>query len=152
MTGDAADWTRREATAALLSMAPAAGGAAKSLSVTPIRPTQASYAQACLVERPSRWLFISGQTPTDENGRAPDGFEAQAQLAWRNVEAQLRPAGMTFANLVKVSIFLADRRYREANTRVRKEVLGALTPALTVAIVDIFDEEWMLEIEAVGCD
>jgi 2-iminobutanoate/2-iminopropanoate deaminase len=31
-------------------------------------------------------------------------------------------------------------------------VLGGLSPALTVIIADIFDESWLLEIEAVAMD
>ena len=109
-----------------------------------------SYAQAQLVSAPSRWLFISGQVPADADGKVPDTFEDQCRLAWRNLLAQLEAADMTLANLVKVTVFLADRRYRADNAAVRKEVLGAHTPALTIIITGIYDEEWLLEIEAVA--
>lgn len=45
---------------------------------------------------------------------------------------------------------LSDRQYRAANAAVRKEVLGAHTPALTIIITGIYDEEWLLEIEAIA--
>jgi hypothetical protein len=35
---------------------------------------------------------------------------------------------------------------------VRQEFLGAHSPALTVIITGIFDEKWLLEIEAVAAD
>ncbi|MFC3711100.1 RidA family protein [Sphingoaurantiacus capsulatus] len=115
-----------------------------------INPQATSYAQAHLVEAPTRWLFVSGQVPADDAGKVPEGFDAQCRLVWRNVEAQLRAGGMTLCDLVKVTIFLSDRKYREANTRIRHEVLGGHAPAITVLIAGIFDEEWLLEIEAVA--
>jgi hypothetical protein len=45
---------------------------------------------------------------------------------------------------------LSDRRYRDANSKVRKEILGDMLPALTVIIAEIYDEVWLLEIEAVA--
>jgi enamine deaminase RidA (YjgF/YER057c/UK114 family) len=131
----------------------AAGGFARTLPTmipTPIRPTGVSYAQASLVQAPQRWLFVSGQVPTDAAGVTPDGFEAQCRLVWRNVEAQLAAGGMSRANLVKVTIFLSDRAHRAANTAIRHEVLGDISPALTVIITGIFDEAWLLEIEAIA--
>jgi 2-iminobutanoate/2-iminopropanoate deaminase len=133
------------------------GGAVLSqsqvISAMPNRSINAnglSYAQAQLVSEPTRWLFISGQVPADAEGRVPKGFADQCRLAWRNVQTQLEAAGMSLTDLVKVTVFLADRQYRAANAAVRKEVLGAHTPALTIIITGIYDEEWLLEIEAVA--
>jgi enamine deaminase RidA (YjgF/YER057c/UK114 family) len=67
-----------------------------------------------------------------------------------NVEAQLRAAGMSLDNLVKVTTFLSDRRYGMENRAVRMEVLGERRPALTVVITGIFDDAWLIEIEAVA--
>ena len=53
-------------------------------------------------------------------------------------------------DLVKVTVFLCDRQYRAANAAVRKEVLGAHAPALTIIITGIYDEAWLLEIEAIA--
>ncbi|TAJ71970.1 MAG: RidA family protein [Phenylobacterium sp.] len=111
-----------------------------------------SYSQACLVEAPRRWLFVSGQTPTDAEGAAPEAFEDQCRLAWGNVERQLAAAGMGLDDLVKVTVFLADRRYREANYTIRHEVLAGRSPALTVIVCEIYDPAWLVEIEAVAAD
>lgn len=109
-----------------------------------------AYAQAIEVTGASRLLFISGQVPAAKDGAVPAAFREQCLLAWANVEAQLRAAGMTLDNLVKVTVFLADRSYALENRAVRAEVLGARSPALTVIIAGIFDEAWLLEIEAVA--
>lgn len=115
-----------------------------------IVPTDVSYAQAYAVEGPTRWLFISGQIPADAEGVVPQSFGDQARLVWANIEAQLSAGGMTLDNLVKVTTFLSDRQYREQNRDVRHAVLAGRTPALTVIITGIYDEAWLLEIEAVA--
>lgn len=145
------DVTRRPLAAALLgTVPPGAGAHAAEPRRRAIHPTGASYAMAHLVERPSRLLFISGQVPTDATGETPADFASQARLCWRNVEARLEAAAMSLDDLVKVTIFLSDRAHRAQNTEVRRDVLGERSPALTVIITGIFDEAWLLEIEAIA--
>jgi 2-iminobutanoate/2-iminopropanoate deaminase len=118
---------------------------------SPAAPKPAGgYAQALEVSGAKRLLFISGQIPENVHGEIPPDFRAQAQLAWANVFAQLQAAGMSVANLVKVTTFLSSREYALPNREVRKEVLGGHAPALTVIISGIFDERWLLEIEAIA--
>jgi 2-iminobutanoate/2-iminopropanoate deaminase len=64
----------------------------------------------------------------------------------------LNEASMEIENLVKVTTFLSDRRYRDANTAIRSEVLGQHRPALTVIITGIYEPSWLLEIEAIAAD
>lgn len=108
------------------------------------------YCQALEISGEQRILFISGQIPETAQGEIPSDFRAQARLAWGNVFAQLEAAGMTVANLVKVTTFLSSRDYALPNREIRKEVLGGHAPALTVIITGIFDERWLLEIEAIA--
>jgi 2-iminobutanoate/2-iminopropanoate deaminase len=108
------------------------------------------YAQAVEVTGAKRLLFISGQIPVRPDGTVPNAFVEQARQAWANVEAQLRAAGMSLGNLVKVTIFLSDRAHSLENRTVRQEVLGDQEIALTVIITGIFDAAWLLEIEAIA--
>lgn len=108
------------------------------------------YVQALEVSDHRRLLFVSGQTPMDAEGAVPEGFEAQCRQAWRNVEAQLAAAGMSLDNLVMHRTYLADRSHKLVNRAVRNEVLGGRATALTVVIAGIFDEAWLIEIEAVA--
>jgi enamine deaminase RidA (YjgF/YER057c/UK114 family) len=112
--------------------------------------TEGNYAQALEVNDAVRWLHISGQIPVDQDGQTATTFEEQCRLAWSNLIAQLRAAGMSVENLVKVTIFLSDREYAVANREIRLEVLGSHQPALTCIITGIFDSNWLLEIEAVA--
>ncbi|HXC09412.1 MAG TPA: RidA family protein [Steroidobacteraceae bacterium] len=108
------------------------------------------YSQALEIVGAQRLLFISGQIPEGVAGGIPPDFPAQARLAWRNVLAQLEAAGMSMANLVKVTVFLSSREFAIPNREIRREVLGSHSPALTVIIAGIFDDRWLLEIEAVA--
>jgi 2-iminobutanoate/2-iminopropanoate deaminase len=108
------------------------------------------YAQALEVSNASRLLFISGQIPVGTDGAVPATFAEQGRLAWANLEAQLRAAGMSLDNLVKVTMYLADRRYAMENRTVRREALGDRAIAMTVVIAGIFDAGWLLEIEAIA--
>lgn len=57
---------------------------------------------------------------------------------------------MSFDNLVKVTIFLSDRRLIAQSVGLRQEILGDRSPALTIIIAGIYDEAWLLEIEAIA--
>jgi 2-iminobutanoate/2-iminopropanoate deaminase len=114
-------------------------------------PTAAGgYTQGLRVSGLTELLVISGQVPETRDGVIPRGFEAQCRQAWANVISVLESAGLTTTNLLKVTTYLSDRRFAETNSRVRREMLGEHRPALTVVIAGIFDERWLLEIEALA--
>ena len=116
----------------------------------PIGATGSSYAQAFQVSDARRLVFVSGQVPEDKAGQVPPGFADQARLVWRNIEEQLAQAGLGLRDIVKITVFLSDRAYRQANYEVRHEVLGDHSPAMTIVICGIYDPAWLLEIEAVA--
>ncbi|PZF82583.1 RidA family protein [Jiangella anatolica] len=112
-----------------------------------------NYTHGTLITGVRRTVYVSGQVPwAGDDGREPPGFEEQCRLTWRNVLAVLAEAGMGVPNLAKVTTYLSDRRHREANSRIRQEVLGDHAPALTIIITDIYSENWLLEIDAVAVD
>ena len=57
------------------------------------------YTQAVEVNGASRTLYLSGQVGIAADGSVPEDAEAQCALAWRNLQAQLRAAGMEIENL-----------------------------------------------------
>ncbi|MGW4411966.1 RidA family protein [Nonomuraea sp. NPDC004702] len=75
---------------------------------------------------------------------------SQCRQVWANLAAALAHHGMGLSDLVKVTTFLSDRAYQEENSAIRREVLGEHAPALTVIITGIYDEAWLLEVEAVA--
>ena len=118
--------------------------------IRPINPNSIAYAGACEVAAGARLLFVSDQVPERPDGSVPDDFTSQCRLTWANIERQLHDAGMTLDNLVKVTTFLSDRRYRDENSLIRREVLKERTPAITIIIATIYDEAWLLEIEVIA--
>jgi 2-iminobutanoate/2-iminopropanoate deaminase len=108
------------------------------------------YAQAVRLSGVEELLFVSGQIPVDVAGAVPEAFADQCRVVWRNVEAQLRAAGMGLADIVKVTTFLSDRAHAAENGTIRREVLAGLTPALTIIIAGIYDPAWLLEIEVIA--
>ncbi|MCF6322483.1 MAG: RidA family protein [Rhizobiaceae bacterium] len=108
------------------------------------------YSQAVDISSFERLVFVSGQIPETSEGELPVTFKAQARQVWENIEAQLNACELTKDDIVKVTIFLSERKYALENREVRDEFLGDLSPALTVIITGIFDENWLLEIEAIA--
>lgn len=93
----------------------------KKIINTPNAPAPIGpYNQAVLSENT---LYISGQIPMDAaTGKLIEGdIKAETKQCMENLKAILSEAGMTFENVVKSSIFLADMNlFSEVN-----EVYGA---------------------------
>lgn len=122
----------------------------KSILAADGPPDPGTYALAMSVKDAEELLFISGQIGVDQNGVAPPAFADQARLIWGNIDAQLRAAGMTKDNLVKVTIYLSDRKYTDEYRAAREAYLEGRKIGLTCIICEIFDSSWLMEIEAVA--
>jgi enamine deaminase RidA (YjgF/YER057c/UK114 family) len=109
-----------------------------------------AYTQALEVTATSHRLYISGQAPVTVDGIVPATFKEQAETVWGNILAQLHAADMSAENIVKATTFLADRKYRDENRSVRHAVLEGHTFALTVVLAGMFEESWLLEIDAIA--
>ncbi|MBV8915262.1 MAG: RidA family protein [Acetobacteraceae bacterium] len=122
----------------------------KTIDAADAPAAKGGYAQAVQIDGASRWLHVSGQIGVTLAGQLAGGFRAQCEQAWANLEAQLRAAGMTLDNLVKVTTILTDRRDAMESREVRLAVLGQRRVASTLVIAGLFDEAWLVEIEAVA--
>ncbi|WP_185069766.1 RidA family protein [Nonomuraea jabiensis] len=120
--------------------------------ITPgqVVPDGGGYVHSYEITAPARVVHVSGQIPVTADGTVPEGFAAQCRQVWANVAAVLAHHDMVLADLVKVTTFLSDRAYRAENSAIRREILGDHSPALTVIITGIYDEAWLLEIEAIA--
>jgi len=70
-------------------------------------------------------VFVSGQGPLDpaENRPKTGTFEEQVRLTFRNVTAILAAAGLSIADVVKVTVYLSDlSRVPEFNVLYAEEV------------------------------
>ena len=84
----------------------------KTIIATPDAPKAIGpYSQAVLVEgAPKRTLHCAGQIPLDpKTGDLVAGdITAQTERVLDNVQAVLAAAGMTFAQVVKTTVYLTD--------------------------------------------
>jgi 2-iminobutanoate/2-iminopropanoate deaminase len=89
------------------------------------------YSQAIVAE--GRTVYVSGQGPVDpETGAFRFGsFREQAELAFQNVATLLEAAGTSWANAVKVGIFLADLDNFPEMNEIYQQFLTPPYPART---------------------
>ena len=82
-------------------------------------------------------LFVSGVVPVDEHRELVGGDDvvAQAHAVFANMEQVLAAAGCTFADVVKVTVFLTDIGDRARVNPVRQQVFGETRPASTLVEV-----------------
>jgi reactive intermediate/imine deaminase len=81
-------------------------------------------------------LFVSGCVPVDGEGNlVPGDIVAQTRKVFANIGAVLAAAGASFADIVKVTVFLLDVDDRVAVNGVRQEVFGDARPASTLVEV-----------------
>ena len=98
-------------------------------------------------------LFVSGFVPVDGEGRLVGGDDvvAQTRQVLANLGAVLSAAGATFADVVKVTVYLTDIADRARINPVRQEVFGDARPASTLVEVSALAVPGAkLEIEAVA--
>jgi 2-iminobutanoate/2-iminopropanoate deaminase len=97
-------------------------------------------------------LFVSGCVPVDGDGRLVGGdVVAQARQVFANVGAILEAGGATFADVVKVTVYLIDINDRMSINPVRQEVFGETRPASTLVEVSALAIPGAkLEVEAVA--
>ena len=103
--------------------------------------------------RAGELLFVSGFVPVDGEGRLVGGDDvvAQARQVLANLGAVLSAAGATFADVVKVTVYLTDIADRVRINPVRQEVFGDARPASTLVEVSALAVPGAkLEIEAVA--
>lgn len=98
-------------------------------------------------------LFISGVTPVDENLKVVGGDDvvAQARQVFVNMQKVLTAAGLSAADVLKVTVFLTDVEDRPKINPVRQQFFGASRPASTlVGVSGLAVRGIKIEIEAVA--
>ena len=110
----------------------------------------AAYRQALEVSGATHTLYISGQVGQRMDGTIPDDIAEQSRLAWQNLEAQLRAAGMTLDNLVKITTILPNGGDVAAARDARNKALGDRKPASTLIVGGLANPAWKIEIEGVA--
>ena len=96
--------------------------------------------------------FISGMAPLDAQGRLVGGEDvaAQTRQVFVNIEKALKAVGATFADVLKVTVYLTDVDDRAKINPVRQEYFGRARPASTlIGVSQLAVPGMKVEIEAV---
>lgn len=96
-------------------------------------------------------VYLRGQIGQDLDTRESVGIgdvEAQTEKAMANIAMLLEEAGSTLDDIVKVTIYLVDVRYRETVYTVVGRWLKGVHPVSTGLVVQALARpEWLVEID-----
>lgn len=96
-------------------------------------------------------LYTSGQLGlVPATGELPQGVEAQASQALENLSAVLAAAGMTCADVVKTTVFLADINDFAAINTIYARYFPGEAPARSCVQVAALPKGALFEIEAIA--
>ncbi|MFD8483060.1 RidA family protein [Kitasatospora sp. NPDC059673] len=101
-----------------------------------------------------RLVQISGQVALDEQGRVVGEGDpgAQARQVFANLDRCLAAAGASFADVVKLTVFVTDIAYLPAIREAREAHLdpARLPASSAMQVVALFRPEILIEIEALA--
>lgn len=107
------------------------------------------YSHYCHVVKSGDHVWVSGAVGIDAKGQIPDTTVDQFRIALDSVDACLRHAGASAAQVVKVTIFMTDISERAAINPLRIDYFGDHRPASTlVEVSQLVDPAFRVEIEA----
>ena len=105
----------------------------------------------CHAKLAGNLLFTSGQLGLNPaTGELPEGVEAQATQALDNLKAVLAAAGMSCADVLKTTVFLADINDFAAINAIYAEYFPGEAPARSCVQVAALPKGALFEIEAVA--
>ena len=96
-------------------------------------------------------LYTSGQLGLiPETGVLPEGVEAQVKQAMENLKAVVEAAGMTMADIVKTTVFLADINDFAAVNAIYASYFTGDAPARSCVQVAQLPKAGLVEVEAIA--
>lgn len=96
-------------------------------------------------------LYTSGQLGIDPTtGAIPEGVEAQAEQAMKNLGAVLNAANMDFSDVVKTTVFLKNMSDFAAINAIYAKYFTADAPARSCVAVASLPKDGLYEIEAIA--
>jgi 2-iminobutanoate/2-iminopropanoate deaminase len=112
------------------------------------------YSQAIAISlTPSHKLyFLSGQIPLDpQTGKVTaQGIAAQTEQVLANIQAVLSASGLSFANVIKTTVFLKDMADFSAMNQIYAKYFSDLPPARSCVQVSRLPLDVLVEIECIA--
>lgn len=121
----------------------------KVISTTKAPAAIGPYSQAIKV---GNLVYTSGQIPIDpQTGSIVEGgIKEQTRQSLTNVKAILKEAGLTMANVVKTTVFMADMNDFAEMNAVYAEFFSEPYPARSAVAVKTLPKGALIEIEVVA--
>jgi 2-iminobutanoate/2-iminopropanoate deaminase len=120
----------------------------RAVSTSSAPPAAGPYSQAIATDD---LVFCAGQLGTNPaTGELPDGVEAQAEQALKNLAAVLDAAGCSWADVVKTTCFLADINDFAKFNAVYATFMTETPPARSTYQVAALPKGGLVEIEAIA--
>ncbi|HEX4410075.1 MAG TPA: RidA family protein [Xanthobacteraceae bacterium] len=110
-----------------------------------------AYSDAIETKPNLRWLMTSGTPGLSRSGDLPKDITGQSEIAWQHVIGVLETAGMTTADIVKVTQYLTRADDIAAYAKVRSRFLGEARPAsMLLVIPQLVWPEILVEVEIIA--
>lgn len=115
-----------------------------------VYPATDDYVHALEVRGAQRLLFVSGTMGLKADGTPGADLEEQLELIWSNIRAILASADMSLDNVVRLTSYLTDPAFAEANAASRVAALGGRVIPTTAIVVQTLVSDWLVEIEVIA--
>ena len=155
--------SRRDLVAAAVTVAAAAGAASSAQaqgradvrhSNPPGMSSPPAYSHVVEVNGPHRTVYLAGQTGADANGKAAEGFRAQAVQVFENIKTALASVGGNFDHVVKLTSYLTNMEANAAEFRdVRASYFpnkSALPASTLLQVPRLANPAYLLEVEVIA--
>jgi enamine deaminase RidA (YjgF/YER057c/UK114 family) len=113
---------------------------------------KAAYSHVVTVAGPGKLIYVAGQLGRDADGNiVAGGMRGQLEQTFKNLDACLKAAGATWADVVKTNTFVTDYAAFSECRDIRMRYLGVATPtSTTIQISGLAQPGAMVEIELVA--
>jgi len=96
-------------------------------------------------------VYLAGALGTEADGSFAADISTQTRRAFEKLDTVLREAGGALKDIVKLTVFITDMRWREGYGEVRAQFLPSDPPASTlVQVVALADPAALIEIEGIA--
>ena len=98
------------------------------------------------------WVHVAGISAVTPDGALVGGDDAYDQMleVIEKLERALGAAGARLDQVVKTTMFIADRGDWDAVGRAHAEAFGDARPAATMVVAELLDPRMLVELEAVA--
>jgi 2-iminobutanoate/2-iminopropanoate deaminase len=116
-----------------------------------IRAHSHNAAHAMEVPPNARLLFCNGQVGTRLDGTISESPLEQVELIFERIGIILAAANMTFADIVKFTVYVTDKSVLDDYFQVRARLMGDHSPPATLLVVNPFPRAGIqIEVEAIA--